>query len=119
MKNEIELVWEDYALSWKATTADEKRALFAKCLDTDCIYTSPVITTHGWNDLVTHMLEFHKNVPGGYFNTTYFRNYDNKSIARWDMITGDDVVVGDGISYCEYNNNGKLLSMTGFFDVAG
>ncbi len=118
MNNKINETWNNYALSWKAKTADEKRVLFSKCLDDNCVYTSPVITTHGWDELVDHMLEFHNNVPGGYFNTTYFRTYDNKSITRWDMVTGDDIVVGDGISYCEYNDNGKLTVMTGFFDVA-
>jgi hypothetical protein len=117
MNDKIKNSWEDYALSWKVKSAEEKRTLFDKCLDKDCTYNSPVIKTRGWEQLVDHMLEFHKNVPGGYFNTTYFRSYDNKSIARWDMVTGKDDVVGDGISYCEYNDSGKLISMTGFFDV--
>lgn len=118
MDDKIKISWENYALSWKAETSDEKRILFAKCLDNNCVYISPVITTHGWDELVTHMLEFHKNIPGGYFNTRYFRSYNNKSIAKWDMLNGEDVVMGDGISYCEYSKNGKLSSMTGFFDVA-
>jgi len=117
MDNAIKKIWEKYVLSWKAETASEKQALFEKCLDPGCKYTSPMTKTKGWDELEKHMLEFHENIPGGYFNTTYFLGYTGISIAKWDMLNGDDLVIGEGISYCEYNEQGKLTTMTGFFEV--
>lgn len=115
MSHNLEHTWEIYAASWKAASATEKRTLFAKCLDTACQYHDPLIKTKGWHELEAYMLDFHQQIPGGYFVTTDFLAHNNKSIARWEMRNGDNSVVGDGMSYGEYNDNGKLISMTGFF----
>jgi len=118
VNDKIKKTWETYASSWKAESSDEKHTLFEQCLDPNCEYKSPVIQTKGWQQLIDHMLEFHKNIPGGHFKTNYFLSYDGKSIAKWDMLNGENGIIGEGISYCEYNDTGKLTSMTGFFEAA-
>ena len=117
MNETIKETWETYALSWKVKTLQEKQDFFEKCLDRNCHYSSPIINTKGWDALSAHMLDFHQKVPGGYFETTYFQEHNNRSIARWNLLNGDDVVLGDGISYCEYNDDGKLKTMAGFFEI--
>lgn len=108
-------IWETYTASWKAANVDEKRALFAKCLDPSCHYHDPLIKATGWHELEAYMLDFHRQIPGGHFLTTYFLAHGNKSIARWEMLSATNNFLGDGISYGEYNNDGKLVAMTGFF----
>ena len=108
--------WETYTQSWNATHTNEKRALFEKCLDMNCNYTDPLIKTHGWDELLSYMLEFHQQLPGARFITTYFLEHSNKSIARWEMRNADNLLLGDGISYGEYAVTGKLITMTGFFE---
>lgn len=110
-------IWETYASSWKAETAEEKRAIFEQCLDPTNQYNDPMMKVNNWDDFIAYMLEFHQQVPGGHFVTTYFQAHSNKSIARWEMKNGDGEVLGDGISYAEYNNEGKLTSETGFFET--
>jgi len=110
-------IWETYALSWKVKTADEKLAIFEKVLDKNAVYQDPLAKTTSWNELVAYMLEFHKQIPGGHFITTYFQAHSNQSVAKWNMVAGDGTVVGEGISYVTYSDTGKLTSMTGFFDV--
>ena len=109
--------WEIYASSWKTEGSVKKRALFETSLDPACQYHDPLIKTRGWDDLETYMLDFHRQIPGGHFVTTYFLAHSNKSIARWEMRNGANVIVGDGMSYGEYNETGKLISMTGFFEL--
>lgn len=116
MSNDCEDTWETYAASWKVTSAAEKRTLFARCLDTACQYHDPLIKTKGWDQLEAYMLDFHQQIPGGYFVTIDFLAHSNKSIARWEMRNGGKIVLGVGMSYGEYNDNGKLVSMTGFFN---
>ncbi|MBI3775378.1 MAG: nuclear transport factor 2 family protein [Gammaproteobacteria bacterium] len=108
--------WETYVSSWKISSSAEKRALFKQCLDAACRYNDPLIATEGWDALEAYMQDFHRQLPGGHFVTTYFLAHNNKSIARWEMRSGENVMLGDGISYGEYNQNGKLVSMTGFFE---
>lgn len=117
MKNKFADTWETYTASWKVESAAEKRALFERCLDPACRYNDPLIKTKGWDALENYMLGFHQQIPQGYFVTTYFLAHSDKSISRWEMRNGEDVVVGNGISYGEYNENGYLVSMTGFFEL--
>lgn len=117
MSNNLEDIWEIYVSSWKVESPAEKRALFEACLDPACQYSDPLIKTQGWDELEAYMLNFHQQIPGGYFLTTYFLMHSNKSIARWEMRNSSNNVLGDGMSYGEYNDNGKLVSMTGFFQT--
>jgi len=113
----LKQIWETYVASWKAIEGKEKLTLFKECLSSNCEYHDPITKTQGWDDLKSYMLDFHKQVPGGHFVTTSFRTLDNKSIATWDMKTGAGQKIGEGISYCEYTELGKLNTMTGFFEI--
>ncbi len=117
MSTNFKATWETYALSWKMSSSAEKRALFKKCLDSACQYHDPLIKTKGWDELEAYIRDFHRQIPGGYFVTTYFLAHSHKSIARWEMRNGENVVLSDGISYAEYNQNGNLVSITGFFET--
>ena len=63
------------------------------------------------------MLDFHKQIPGGNFVTTYFLAHSHKSIACWDMCDAQGNKIGEGISFGQYNNDSKLIAMTGFFEA--
>ena len=107
--------WEIYAASWRATSADEKRALYQKSLSAECVYTDPTIQAQGWDELLAYMQGFHQQVPGGHFVTVEFMAHHDRSIAKWEMRDGNGAVLGDGVSYGEYDKHGKLVVMTGFF----
>ena len=116
MAKQHQETWEIYTSAWKAIKEEDKRALFDKSLATNCIYRDPLIVADGWEALLSYMLDFHKTIPGGYFVTREFKSHNNRSISEWDMRACDGTVIGVGISYAEYNRDGKLTSMTGFFD---
>lgn len=114
-----EAVWERYVASWKVQSLAEKRALFETCLVPDCTYTDPLQVAQGWDELLAYMVEFHKQVPGGHFVTEYFATHHGKSVAKWRMASADAARIGEGMSYAEYDANGLLVAMTGFFETAG
>lgn len=116
MNQNFQHTWNAYGDSWKAESAAEKRKFFEKSMDRNCKYNDPLVKANGWDELEVVMLDFHRQVPGGYFVTHYFLAHSNKSIAKWEMLNGENVVIGDGISYGEYNERGMLVSMTGFFE---
>lgn len=109
--------WEAYATIWKLPDAASKRAACEAHLDAGCVYTDPLTSREGWDGLIAYMLEFHQQVPGGHFVTTRFKAHNGRSVAVWNMVAGDGTVLGDGISYGEYNDEGKVKTMTGFFDT--
>lgn len=115
--SDFETIWETYTSAWKAETAAQKHEIFKHCLAPEAVYTDPLALTKGWGELTEYMLEFHQQIAGGHFVTNYFLAHHDKSIAKWDMLTGDGTKVGEGISYGHYNAEGKLTAMTGFYQT--
>ncbi|MCA9604330.1 MAG: nuclear transport factor 2 family protein [Myxococcales bacterium] len=111
--------WERYVACWRAAEEDDKRAIMADCLDDDCVYTDPLTVARGTDALLAYMLDFHRQIPGGHFVTTYFLAHHDRSVARWEMRAGDGSLLGDGMSYAEYRTDGRLTAMTGFFATPG
>jgi hypothetical protein len=110
-------IWETYAAAWKATTVESKLAAIAESVSPACTYRDPTSQREGHAQLLEHMVEFHAQVPGGHFETKYFLAHHDRSIARWNMLSASGDVLGEGISYGEYGADGKLLTMTGFFET--
>jgi hypothetical protein len=115
MNHPLNLVWETYVASWKTPSASEKQALFAQCLDPQCVYSDPQSAAQGWSELTAYMEAFHQQIPGGHFVTQSFASHHQQSLATWNMLDGRGQLIGDGTSYGKYNDQGKLVSMTGFF----
>ena len=110
-------IWETYASAWKAESTDEKRSLLEKAVLDDCTYTDPTTQRNGHHELIEYMMEFHDQVPGGHFVTTYFLEHHARCIVKWEMRDGDGTVLGDGLSYGTFSANGNLETMTGFFET--
>ncbi len=116
MSDSLQAIWEIYASAWGEPEREKKRALFNRSLDPACVYTDPLTRVEGWADLEQYMAEFNEAVPGGHFVVTDFLTHSNKSIAKWEMKNGEEIVLSTGVSYGEYNDAGKLVAMTGFFE---
>ena len=117
MNNDLAKTWNTYTTSWKEPTEAGKRKLFEQSLASDCKYTDPLAATKGWDELLNYMRDFHRQIPGGYFETTYFLAHHNQSISRWQMKNSSGEAIGEGISYGVYDPSGRLTSMTGFFET--
>lgn len=117
MNHEFRDTWETYASSWNTASEGERRRLFEASLNGSCRYTDPLARTEGWDALADYMRQFQSQIPGGHFVTTYFMAHNGKSIAKWEMRDGADTPLGDGISYGEYDADGKLIAMTGFYET--
>jgi hypothetical protein len=118
MNTDCKETWEKYTSTWKMTNKTERLAMFAEVLADDAIYTDPLVQTTSWDDLIGYMENFHRQIPGGHFVTTSFLAHHDKSIAHWEMKTGENATVGTGTSYGEYDAQGKLVSMNGFFQTS-
>ncbi|WP_035056322.1 nuclear transport factor 2 family protein [Andreprevotia chitinilytica] len=116
MNNDFKATWEKYTATWKMTNQADRLAVFSDVLAENAVYTDPLVQAKSWNELIAYMENFHQQIPGGHFVTTYFLAHHQKSIANWEMKTADNITIGTGTSYGEYNDQGKLISMNGFFE---
>lgn len=110
-------IWETYTSAWKAESADDKRALLSASLARTCAYQDPLVQTSNWDELLAYMANFHQQVPGGHFVTRRFLYHNGQSVAQWDMQDAQGKVIGDGVSVGLYNESGRLVTVTGFFDT--
>jgi hypothetical protein len=117
MQHDKQTTWETYANAWKVASAQEKIQALKQSAALACVYLDPLTIAKGHDELVAYMLAFHQQVPGGHFVTTYFLAHHDVSIAKWNMVNGDGAVIGDGVSYGHYNEQGSLVAMTGFFET--
>ncbi|MEM6274608.1 MAG: nuclear transport factor 2 family protein [Myxococcota bacterium] len=116
-EKQLRKTWDTYAASWGAKSAEERRALYREALSPRCIYTDPLHQARGFDELLAYMQQFHEQVPGGHFVIKEFIFHHHRSLAKWDMCGADGTVLGDGVSYGEYDDDGKLVAMTGFFST--
>jgi hypothetical protein len=117
MSNELDRVWERYVSSWQVGSTAEKRVLFDTCLATTCVYTDPLTTARGWDELAQYMLALQQQIPGARFVTEQFFAHQRRSVARWRMVDAEGTKLSEGISYAEYDEHQRLTRMTGFFDL--
>lgn len=107
-------VWEMYTNTWSEQDGAMRQQIFAQCLLPDCKYSDANIHVEGHAGLSGYMGDFQKNVPGGRFVTTSFVEHHGRSLAHWDMVVGQQVI-GKGASFGDFNADGRLKQMTGFF----
>ena len=108
-------MWDRYSQAWKETTRDKKLAALRASVAPTCTYRDPSAVVEGHDALVEHMLGFHKQVPGGWFDTQCFLTHQSRSLATWNMMSAGAQVIGQGTSCAEYAARGLLVAMTGFF----
>jgi SnoaL-like domain len=117
MSKSKQVTWEKYVSAWKEVAAKGKAEALGQSVARSCVYTDPTTMARGHEELIAYMLAFHQQVPGGHFVTTYFLSHHDVSIAKWNMVSGDGAIIGDGVSYGQYNEQDSLVAMTGFFEV--
>ncbi len=111
--------WETYAKAWKTGDPEERSQLLAAAVHPDCVYSDPTTQARGWAELTAYMEGFQAQMPGGGFETDAFMHHHDRSMATWKMVAGDGAVAGVGTSFGTFADDGRLLTMTGFFDPNG
>ena len=113
----VRKTWETYAASWQAQDSARRHELYQQSLSETCVYRDPLTQASGWNELDAYMQDFQRQIPGGHFVTTWFLTHHQRSVAKWEMRSAAAEVLGIGVSYAEYEADGKIRAMTGFFET--
>ena len=111
------MTWDKYSTAWQEATLEGKVAALQQSVSPTCVYQDPLTIVKGYDELIAYMLSFHQQVQGGHFITTWFLTHHDVSIAKWNMVNADGTVIGGGVSYGQYNEQGMLVAMTGFFET--
>jgi SnoaL-like domain len=117
MSHDYKSTWEVYVSAWKAMTIEDKRAKLKASAAANIVYRDPLAEANGHQALTEYMLSFREQVPGGYFVTTAFYCHHQRGAAKWNMMNGQGQVIGDGVSYVEFEPQGKIAQVSGFFET--
>lgn len=109
--------WDSYGRIWLISDDAEWAAAAEAALAADCTYTDPNVHTSGHAELLGYVRTFQQGLPGGHFVTTSYVEHHDRALAGWNMVTGDGAVVGTGHSFVTFAEDGKVSSLTGFFDA--
>ncbi|NLR74033.1 nuclear transport factor 2 family protein [Leeia aquatica] len=116
-QNQYRDVWEGYCAVWRPQSAVQRREQFSRVLSQQCIYRDPLTQCQGWDELSAYIEDFQRQFPGCYFVTAWFHTHHARAAVRWHMCGPDGSALSEGVSYVEFDGEGKLISMNGFFET--
>ncbi len=70
----------------------------------------------GYDDLAEYMNGFQQQIPGAGFINRHVAHHHDVLLVQWDMIGPDATVLSPGTSFGRAHADGRLASMTGFYE---
>jgi len=116
-KKEIWAQWDD---AWELNrTTEERRAILKAATTPDFKYTNPAVEVSGNLDQLVEVIEKVLKDTGNKLRVkhiTWHEHHDHSAL-QWDMMdVQSNKAVLPGWSYGRYAEDGKLLSVTDFFN---
>lgn len=111
-----DLLWQRYARIWSSEPARRAAELEA-CLTDGCSYCDVNGLIEGREALSNYMGGFQQSVKGGKFEICSVKHHHDRMLAEWNLIGGDGAVLQSGTSFATVSADGRLQSITGFFDA--
>jgi hypothetical protein len=112
-----DLLWQRYARIWSADPCTRATELEA-CLADECGYCDVNVSIKGRQALSDYMAGFQNNVTGGNFQILSVIHHHNRMLAEWRLLGPGEAVLQTGRSFATIADDGRLQSITGFFDAA-
>src|SRR5260370_7481077 len=75
------------------------------------------VSIEGREALSNYMTGFQQNVKGGRFQIRSVIHHHNRMLAEWRLLGADETVLQTGRSFATIADDGRLQSITGFFDT--
>jgi hypothetical protein len=111
-----DLLWQRYGLIWSADPTTRATELEA-CLADGCSYCDVNVSIEGREALSNYMGGFQQNVKDGKFQIRSVIHHHDRMLAEWRLLGPDETVLQTGRSFATIAHDGRLQSITGFFDT--
>ena len=107
-------LWRRYARIWTLEGEARAREMRA-CLAPAVTYADPRISLAGCEAFAAYMDGFRGAFPGHAFHIRAVTAHHDGSLARWDLADADGGMVFPGLSFGRLAEDGRFLSLHGFF----
>jgi hypothetical protein len=112
-----EALWDRYAGIWSSELTVRASELEA-CLSDQCSYCDANGLIEGREALSAYMGGFQQNLKGGKFEILSVIHHHDRMLAEWRLLGPSGAVLQTGRSFAIVAGDGRLRSITGFFDPA-
>jgi hypothetical protein len=109
-------LWQRYSRIWSADRATREVELPA-CLVDAFSYCDVNGLIEGHAALSNYMDGFQQSIQGGRFRIRSVIHHHDRMLAEWERLGPGDAVLQTGRSFATVAGDGRLASITGFFDT--
>jgi len=113
---QMEAVVSDYEQAWQQPVSGKRDALLAKAWSKKGVFKDPAGTVSGSAALSNHIGKFHEEFPNTQAERTSKIDFYGRSFRfSWKMVFAKDGRVLEGVDFGEIGSDGKIASITGFW----
>ena len=109
---------ENYFKAWKETDMKKREALLDPSWAEDGTYTDPTVAIVGRKGLIDHIEGFVSSEQSRNFSIVQDSDIDfhhNSFRFAWKMVDKSGRTITPGIDYGEFNDDGQITKIVGFF----
>ncbi len=107
--------WSTYQTAWAETMPAKRVRLLEESLADGCVYADPNGVWEGRSAIIRKIEQFRSDMPGTVFRNHHFLFHNGWSLAHWTLYDVTGVELVPGASTAEYDPNGRIIRVTGFF----
>ena len=105
-----------YGAAWNEPDEAKRRELLARSWSVDGFFHDPQGRVEGRDALLAHIAGFQQALPGHRIDlTSAIHSYDRYVRFAWKIFDGSNGVVLEGVNFGEFDGDGKLKSIVGFW----
>jgi hypothetical protein len=107
--------WDLLVAALNAPAREAKAAYFSRFAREDVSYVDPSASLRGANAYIDYLMDVEAMNPGGGIETVAFVSHHGRSLATWNAIDSSGIRIGEGTSYVEYDDAGRMVAIATFF----
>jgi hypothetical protein len=116
-EEKIQQLWESYQAAWADISPEQREELLHSSVIENIVFTSPNSDGQGIDLLAEHIAQFQVQYPGAYFQSNRLTNHHGQLLSEWTMFNRDGSEFLTGHSYAQFNNQGRLMHLAGFWTL--
>jgi predicted ester cyclase len=114
-KDAVEGIWNAYLEAYGDVSTEDRRRLLTQSVSDDVLSTNPGDETQGLENLLEHVEQFQRRLPGSYFKINSLKFHHDQVLTEWTLYKADGSPVTTACTYGVFNDKGRLKKLVGFF----
>ena len=109
--------YEVYLAAWSDVPDEERAQMLRDSLSESIVFSNPMHTRHGFDEVIEHLEEFQKRSPGGSFRMNNMFGWANYGLAEWQLVDAKGNPGFSGYDVLTFDDKGKISTILLFSSV--